>query len=225
MDPNRRRTAAHRADEGSTAEIAPKVANAPEETDPQATEVPAEPVGPAGEPPSAAASEAAMTEQFEQLAAKKGVFLDRGQFAKVGSRLYTGLKIGGQLLLMYQISQIRSFRDVADFAEGLAFTEATSALAEAISGSAGIGFVVPMLLGMESDQGPGVRERQIASTFVLNNFTPEEIARDGDTLRKQARILIFGTKPFSFREPPGPSPGMYGGDGLGSYASPSPPGD
>ena len=83
----------------------------------------------------------------------------------------------------------------------------------------GVAFVIPLLLGMSSDQGPARPERElkawIVEQFLEKNFTREEIAKNSYILRLQAEILLFHTKPLIIEKPT-----MYGGQGFGGSGYP-----
>jgi hypothetical protein len=85
-------------------------------------------------------------------------------------------------------------------------------LAARLTGSAAIGFIIPMLIFMPDDHGSAYHERQTVGAFLYGNFTPEEIARGGKSLRDEAHKLLFETKPFEIRELP------LWGCGAGSHA-------
>jgi hypothetical protein len=74
--------------------------------------------------------------------------------------------------------------------------------------------VVPMLVGMEDDHGPGIHERWRKSAaveaFLAKNFTPEQVQKNPD-LRRQAEKLLFETKPLVIDD-------MREGAGMGSRA-------
>jgi cell division septum initiation protein DivIVA len=128
--------------------------------------------------------------------------------AIVGGRLFAMVSIAG---VLYAISDIHSFSDAVKVSESLGLSFGVGSAAKAIAASAEIGMVVPMLLGMSSDQGPGVEERWRKSAaveaFLAKNFSVEQIEKTPD-LRRQAEKLLFETNPLQIDEVDGPGMGM-----------------
>jgi RHS repeat-associated protein len=157
---------------------------------------------------STASSERVMIEEeLNRVATKHGLEVRSGEFTRVGSRLYTALKVGGTVVLLYQASQIRSLGDAIDFAAQTGVSYGSFAVGKAITGSTGVGFIVSMTVTMPSDQGPP-SDKQLqqwkVSDFLYENYSQEEIDKGGDALRKEAHKLLFDTKPFRFVPPPIP---------------------
>jgi hypothetical protein len=129
----------------------------------------------------------------------------------VGGRLFAMVSIAG---VLYAISEIHDFASAMRVSESLALTFGAGAIAEAVTASAGVVMVVPMLVGMEDDHGPGIHERWRKSAaveaFLAKNFTPEQVQKNPD-LRRQAEKLLFETKPMVIDD-------MREGAGMGSRA-------
>lgn len=98
--------------------------------------------------------------------------------AMVGGRLFAMVSVAG---VLYAISNIHDFASAVKVSELLAVSFGAGAAAKAFTASGVVAMVVPLLLGMSSDQGPGVEERQRRATvveqFLEKNFSLEEISR------------------------------------------------
>ena len=120
-----------------------------------------------------------------------------GHGASVGGRFFTMISWGGML---YAVANIRTFGDAVRVSELIGLSFGAARFAEAFAESAGIAAVIPVVLGMENDQGPGYQERQrksmLIEQFLHRNFTESEIEKDGPRLREQAQKLLFKTEPL-----------------------------
>jgi YD repeat-containing protein len=158
----------------------------------------------------------AVYEKLSGVARSQGLILEPGAFTNVGGKLFTAARVGGTLLLLAQISEIKSVSDAVHLGEGLAISEGSSLLAKIVTGSSTISFAVPFLLDMEDDRGATWHRYDNAKGFLLQHFTKEEIAAGGHELEAQAVRLLYGTKPFEFQPRPQPLEGSpYGGATFG----------
>ena len=110
--------------------------------------------------------------------------------------IFTIVSIGGVIVAL---SQMDSLDDLKAFMVSNVVVTGSSIVAARLAGSAAVGFVVGMVLTMDSDQGPGTKRRMAESSlvaaFLRRNFTPEQIAAGGKELESQAQKLLFDTEP------------------------------
>jgi RHS repeat-associated protein len=130
----------------------------------------------------------------------------RGQrgFATVGSMAFILVSIAGTV---YALTQIRSFDDAVQFAEGSAVDVGAFTVGKLITGSSGVGFVLTGLVTMASDQAPPSEEQMkdnLVADFVYTYFSKEEIDNNRKELFRQAKDFLFKTEPYDPFPPPPP---------------------
>jgi hypothetical protein len=119
----------------------------------------------------------------------------------VGGVLFTLYSVGGVIVAL---SDVHSTSDLLTLGESLGVATGASTAAAALTGSAGLGFIVGGLPFMASDQGPpgpARQRREAVSNFLYHTFTPEQIAKGGENLRNEAEKLLFHTEPVIVADP------------------------